>query len=184
MFVFPREGASARHQSLRSAQKRKRLLRLNSTWSVLALAALPMLAALPQSAIGQTTRPAGHSSSGLSVQGASAKTDAFLSSKMTSHPHSGWSSVIIQLTATPRSTQISSLQALQADVYRRLPIIHALAARVPTRNLNRLAALPFVRHLSTDNTVKKSDAFTVDSSQAAPPSANMESQAAASRLPF
>ena len=53
-----------------------------------------------------------------------------------------------------------SSASLGADVYRHLPIIHSLAVNVPTRNLEALAALPFVQHLSADVRVKKYDEFT------------------------
>ncbi len=206
MFVFPRIGASARHQSVRSAQQRKRLSRLNaiglnvtglnlsrcnlsqfnltrvsSACSAIALTALPVLtifrvmtalpvlAGLPIAASAQTTSHRSQRSDALSahaasVRAASRKADAFLSSRMMASSQSGWSSIIIQLTAPPTPAQISRIQALQADINRRLPVIHALAARVPTRNLARLAALPFVHRLSADTTVKKFDAFTVTSS--------------------
>ena len=49
--------------------------------------------------------------------------------------------------------RLARMGALGADVYRRLPIIHSVALRVPTRNLGRLAALPFVPHLSSDGPV-------------------------------
>ena len=79
----------------------------------------------------------------------------------------GWSSVIATTTGSGlTSDQSRQLKALDADVYRRLPIIHSIAVRVPTRNMKALAALSFVKHISPDLNVRKSDEFTVGSSEA------------------
>ncbi len=163
MSLFPCTGASMRHQNFRTAQQRKRLTRISLTRISLACSALA-LTALPATA--QTAIHRTHPAKALTAYTASRKADAFLSSLMTSGPHSGWSSVIIQLTALPTPAQISRIQALQADINRRLPVIQALAVRVPTRNLGQLAALPFVHRLSADTMVKKCDQFTVGSSEA------------------
>ena len=58
------------------------------------------------------------------------------------------------------------MTALGADIVRRLPIIGSVAVRVPQRSLAKLAALPFASHLSLDGFVKKTDEFTVGSSEA------------------
>ena len=58
------------------------------------------------------------------------------------------------------------MTALGADIVRRLPIIKSVAVRVPQRSLAKLAALPFTSHLSLDGAVKKTDEFTVGSSEA------------------
>jgi serine protease AprX len=79
----------------------------------------------------------------------------------------GWTSVIAQVDDEPTGKPVTSLAALHADVYRHLPLIHSVALRVPTRNLEALAELPFVRHLTLDARVHKNDTFTVDSSGAA-----------------
>jgi serine protease AprX len=94
------------------------------------------------------------------------KADSVLTSRMAAHPVSGWSSVIIRYAGTLTSTQETRLKSLGGTLYRHLPLIHSVALRIPTRNLSRLAALPFVRHLSYDGAVKKLDAFTVSSSGA------------------
>jgi serine protease AprX len=62
---------------------------------------------------------------------------------------------------------LAQLKSLGADIYRRLPIIHSVALSVPARNVARLAALPFVAHLSEDCGVTKCDEFLVESSGAA-----------------
>ena len=46
--------------------------------------------------------------------------------------------------------QTAQLTALGADITRRLPLIGSVALRLPTHNLAKLAALPFVSHLSSD----------------------------------
>ena len=61
----------------------------------------------------------------------------------------------------------SRLAALGADVTRHLGFIHSVALSLPERSLGKLAALPFISHLSYDGEVKKSDAFTDGSSGAA-----------------
>ncbi|HZO86975.1 MAG TPA: S8 family peptidase [Chthonomonadaceae bacterium] len=58
------------------------------------------------------------------------------------------------------------MKSLGGDIYRHLSLIHAVALRLPTRRLPRLAALPFVAHLSQDWQVKPEDAFTVGHSTA------------------
>ena len=56
--------------------------------------------------------------------------------------------------------QQRQLRATGADIYRHLPIIHSVALRVPARNLGKLAALPFVQHLSADCGSQEYDEFT------------------------
>lgn len=58
------------------------------------------------------------------------------------------------------------LSSLGADITRHLGFIHSVALTLPTHNLQKLAALPFVSHLSYDGEVKKCDEFTVASSGA------------------
>ncbi|HLV79539.1 MAG TPA: S8 family peptidase, partial [Chthonomonadaceae bacterium] len=94
-----------------------------------------------------------------------AKSDLFLQQAMASHK-AGDCSAILQLGAPLTAERERQLHALQAVSYKRLPLIHSVAARVPVRNLARLAALPFVQHLSADLTVTKCDEFTVGSSGA------------------
>ena len=89
-----------------------------------------------------------------------AKTDSFLAPKLTAPSASGWSSVILKTEGTLSAAQEARLVSLGADITRRLPFIHAVALRLPARNLRALAALPFVVHLSADGEVKKSDGFT------------------------
>ncbi len=67
-------------------------------------------------------------------------------------------------TAASNSSQETALKSLGADITRRLPLLHCVAATIPSRNLRRVAALPFVTHLSSDAPVKKCDDFTENSS--------------------
>ncbi len=89
-----------------------------------------------------------------------AKTDSFLAPTLAAKSAPGWSAVILKTEGPLTAAQETRLTALGADITRRLPFIHAVALRLPSRNLRSLAALPFVTHLSADSMVKKSDAFT------------------------
>jgi serine protease AprX len=83
----------------------------------------------------------------------------------------GWTRVIVRLGggagngAGARAE--AELTAAGADITRRLPLIDAVAARVPNRRLRRLASLPGVARLSADTVVRKNDEFTVAESGAA-----------------
>jgi serine protease AprX len=74
--------------------------------------------------------------------------------------------VILKLDRDLTPDQSRQLRELKADVYRNLTLIHAVAVRVPPRNVAAIAGLPFVKHLSLDATTKKDDVFTVNSSLA------------------
>ena len=63
-------------------------------------------------------------------------------------------------------THQKTLASLGATITNHLEIIHSVALRVPNRSLGRLAALPFVAHLSLDGQTKKSDEFTVQATGA------------------
>jgi hypothetical protein len=94
------------------------------------------------------------------------KSDSFLRQAMSAKPTSGWSSVILQAPGELTTAHKDQIRSLGGYVYRHLPFIRAAAVRLPSRNLARLAALPFVQRLSADATVWKSDEFTVGSSGA------------------
>ncbi len=93
----------------------------------------------------------------------STKYDRFLERQAQSPSASGWTSVIAKISGplTPRQEK-----QLHGYVYRHLPLIDSVALRIPLKRLGELAALPFVRHLSADVSVSKTDAFTVSSSVA------------------
>ena len=97
---------------------------------------------------------------------APSKCDTALRALLTAPKASGWSSVIARLDGDLTPARASQLHGLQVAVTDRLPIIHSVALRVPTRSLAHLAALPFITHLSYDGEVKKCDEFTVGSSGA------------------
>ena len=94
------------------------------------------------------------------------KTDAVIAQALTVSSHSGWIEVIVRTPAPLTASQEAQMTALGADIVRRLPIISSVAVRVPERHLAKLAALPFALHLSLDGAVKKTDEFTVGSSEA------------------
>ena len=92
--------------------------------------------------------------------------DHALTQTLAHKPLPGWTSVILKVTSPLTLAQEAQVHSLGADVYRHLPLIGSVAVRVPSRNLQKLASLPFVTHLSLDGTVKKCDEFTVGSSEA------------------
>ena len=117
---------------------------------------------LPALAAGLTLCAAANASASPSL----APSDLPIARTLAAKPASGWTSVIVK-TGTPLTpAQEAQVKALGGSVTRRLPIIGSVALRVPSRNLAKLSALPFVRHLSLDGTVVKDDAFTVGSSEA------------------
>ncbi len=94
------------------------------------------------------------------------KTDAPLAQALAAKAQTGWVSVIFKTAAPLTAAQEAQMTALGASIVRRLPIIQSVTVRLPERNLAKLAALPFAAHLSLDGVVKKSDEFTVGSSEA------------------
>ena len=54
----------------------------------------------------------------------------------------GWRSVIASLPGDLTPAWQRRIESVGGDIYRRLPLINAVAARVPARNLAGLAALP------------------------------------------
>lgn len=94
------------------------------------------------------------------------KSDRSVAHSIAAHPRTGWSSVIVRLSGDLNNSRKRQLQALGAHIYSRLPIIHSVGLRLPSRNLARLEKLPFVKHLSSDAPVKKNDEFTVGASGA------------------
>jgi serine protease AprX len=104
--------------------------------------------------------------SGASADPLKGKCDQFLAKNNTCGAIHGWTNVIVRVDGSLSEARLAQLKALSADPYRQLPLIHSVAIAVPTRNLERLAALPFVSHLSKDVAVRKYDEFTVGSSEA------------------
>lgn len=94
------------------------------------------------------------------------KSNFFLPPVAADKARSGWSAVIVQLSGRSAPKQRRQIASLGGYVYRHLPLIRAVAVRIPKRNLARLAALPFVVRLSIDSSVQKNDEFTVSSSGA------------------
>ena len=96
-----------------------------------------------------------------------AKADSFLAPTLASKSASGWSAVILKVNGGLDSSKEATLKSLGADITRRLPLFQSIAASIPSRNLRRVAGLPFVSHLSSDAPVKKCDDFTENSSEEA-----------------
>lgn len=81
-----------------------------------------------------------------------------------------WTNQIVQLTGeshTLTQSELRSLSAIHADIYRHLDLINSIAVRIPQDKLNDLKALPFVKGVSSDEVTRKTDMFTVGSSGAA-----------------
>lgn len=95
------------------------------------------------------------------------KADGPLSQAIAAPPAHGWTSVIVKTDGALTPAQQAQLTALGADITRRLSFIQSLTLSVPSKNLGRLAALPFILHLSSDVGVTKNDAFAVAESGAA-----------------
>lgn len=95
-----------------------------------------------------------------------AKCDAESARLLATQHTSGWASVIVRFDGAVSEAHISRLRSLGADIYRRLPIVNSVAARIPLRSLAAVAELPFVQRLSSDGSVHKCDQFTVGSSGA------------------
>jgi serine protease AprX len=106
--------------------------------------------------------------SGARAQTELAKADSFLRPVLAhaSNQSTGWTSVVVKFAGKLDSQQRQQLAALKADTYRNLELIGSAGLRLPTRNLKALAALPFVERLSADTTVKKSDEFITEHSNA------------------
>ena len=76
-------------------------------------------------------------------------------------------SVILKIDGALTPAREAQLRSLGADVTRHLGFIGSVTATVSTRSLAKIAALPFVTHISDDSLVKKCDEFTDGSSGAA-----------------
>ncbi len=103
---------------------------------------------------------------GHPAQGHSGKTDAQVGQMLAAKPAGGACAVIAKVDGDLSDAQQAKLAAIGADVTRHLGFIHSVALTLPAHNLSRLAALPFISHLSYDGAVKKCDLFTVASSGA------------------
>ena len=83
------------------------------------------------------------------------KADAFLAPKLSAARPSttGWTSVILKVDGALTPEREAQLSALGGDITRRLAFIGSVSLRVPSRNLAKLAALPFVARLSQQHHV-------------------------------
>jgi serine protease AprX len=91
------------------------------------------------------------------------KGDNFLKHSSSQH---GWTSVIARLNGPLTNADSAHLKSLNATIVQRIPMIQSVALRLPSRSMAKLAAMPFIQHLSADVTVKKDDEFTVGDSGA------------------
>ncbi len=101
------------------------------------------------------------------AQAQTPKTDAAVAALLAAKTAHGSCAVIAKIDGDLTPARQARLAALGADVTRRLDFIHSVALTLPRRSLTKLAALPFISHISYDGEVKKSDAFTDGSSGAA-----------------
>ncbi len=120
------------------------------------LSALTAFALATLSSGGETviSRTAARSKLGLSLE------------NVASGKSSGWLSVIARFDRVLDSAAERRISDLDGYIYRHLQLVRSAAIRIPSRNLARLAALPFVARVSSDAEVRKSDEFTVASSGA------------------
>ena len=99
----------------------------------------------------------------------SGKMDAALARvlKTVSPSSKGWTNVIVQIAPGANAKMAEKAVAdLNGDVFRHLEIIQSFAVRIPTKNLQKLADLECVAHLSADVQTYKTDDFTVKHSGA------------------
>ena len=94
------------------------------------------------------------------------KTDVQIGQMMAAPSAHASCAVIAQVNGDLSPIQQAQLVKIGADVTRHLGFIHSVALTLPSRNLGKLAALPFVTHISYDGKIKKCDEFTVASSGA------------------
>lgn len=88
------------------------------------------------------------------------KVDSSVRQQLLAAQKKGWTSVIVRTGGSLTREQRSRLHNLNADIYRHLDLIESFAVRIPSRNLQKLAELPFVHRLSTDAIVRKYDEFS------------------------
>lgn len=138
----------------------KRTFGKQSKIVVIASAAAAVLGTTPLLAAGST-----HTAGALKTH--ASKADAQVGRMLAAKPAQGACSVIAKVDGSLSAAQQAKLTALGADITRHLGFIHSVALTLPAHNLPKLAALPFISHLSYDGLVKKSDAFTDASSGAA-----------------
>ena len=127
---------------------------------------VPALAALSLGLAGALLAGTPARAASAPAQDVRTKADAFLAPLLAARPASGRSSVILRVNGGLTPARQARLRALGADITRRLPLIGSVAATVPSRNLAKVAALPFVARLSADLAVQKCDEFTEASSGA------------------
>jgi len=109
--------------------------------------AIKIAGAVAAAAILVTALAPGSFASNLAVKG-----DSFLSRAAAS---SGRVHVIVALSGGGSPAEIAQLQGLGGDIYRHLSIIRSVALTLPSKNLDELADLSFVTHISTDLDTQK-----------------------------
>ncbi len=97
------------------------------------------------------------------------KCDTFVSASLREVTGSGSVNVITRLSGSGKLTasRKRELTQLGGEVYQELSLVKSVAVRVPKSSLARLTNLAWVERVSLDSEVKKSDEFTMGSSQAA-----------------
>ena len=123
---------------------------------VIVSAAAAVLGATPLLADGGSTPAAG-----------APKADAQVGRILAAKPAHGTCAVIAKVSGGLSSAQQAQLAGLGADITRHLGFIHSVALTLPASNLDKLAKLAFITHISYDGMIKKCDAFTDASSGAA-----------------
>ncbi len=112
--------------------------------------------------------PAASQASDSAARGPAAfgKCDTLLRVQMERNSAKGWTSAVLWIDGQLTAERRAKFGALHVDVYRNLPVISSVAARIPNRNLRAVADLSFVKRLSSDATVLKNDEYTVEATGA------------------
>jgi serine protease AprX len=94
------------------------------------------------------------------------KSDLFLKQEL-ERSRRGWSATILTLDAPLETSRLRQLARLGVDVRRRFPRLKAVAARIPRRQLDAVARLAFVRRLSADVPLQRTDEHIIEATGAA-----------------
>ncbi|AIE87444.1 S8 family peptidase [Fimbriimonas ginsengisoli] len=95
----------------------------------------------------------------------SATTDSVIA-KALNGQRPGRINVIVKAGHELTAKEEAAIRRLGGYVYRHLTVIDSSAVSIPHRKLRKLVSLPFVKHVSSDETVRKNDLFTVGSTYA------------------
>src|ERR1051326_6788435 len=96
----------------------------------------------------------------------SAKVDSFIRERQYRSRGAVIVPALVEFNGGSPQTNEMYLKALKATIYQRLPLVNSVAVRMPENKLAVLARQPFVKRVSEDVQMQKTDEFTVASSAA------------------